>query len=123
MKAIFKIEFIGKDELKIKLVHVCNTVINATGKYDGKYFYDDIMIWSLRDFTFDERQIRLPQLSELSDKMESTYKFESEKERYNTLKRFYVALNKWSMDDKLFPNNNLNHTKRVVIQDKYWSVM
>lgn len=123
MKAIFKFELIGKDELKIKLVHVCDTVINITGEYDGNYFYDDIMIWSLREFTFDERQIRLPQISELSDKMVHTHKFESEQERYETLKKFYISLNKWSLDTKLFPNNNLNNIKRVLIQDKYWTVM
>ncbi|MFW6225458.1 MAG: hypothetical protein ACOC3V_00700 [bacterium] len=123
MKAIFKFELIGKNELKVKLVHVCDTVVNITDNYDGNYFYDEIMIWSLRTFTFDERQIRLPQLSELSDKMVHTHKFESEQERYETLKKFYISLNRWSLDTKLFPNNNLDNTKRVLIQDKYWTVM
>lgn len=119
MRAILKFEFIGEDELKIKLVHICDTVINITDKYNGDYFYDDVMIWSLRTFVFDNRQIRFPQLSELSDKMVHTHKFENEKERYETLKKFYTSLNKWSLEKSISKED----TKRVIIQDKYWSIL
>lgn len=120
MKAIFKFEFIGEHSLKIKLLQVCDSVLNKTETYDGNYFMGgDIMIWSLRTFAFDERQIRLPQLSKLSDKMEHTHNFKSDKERYDTLKNFYDALTKWSNGNE----NYFSAEKKVIIKDKYWSII
>lgn len=120
MKIIFKFEFIGEDTLNIKLLHICDSVLNFTDKYDGNYFFDsDIMIFSLGKFMFNERQIRLPQSSEVSYKMEYTHKFNNEEERYRTVKNYFISLNNWSLKSV----SNKNVTNRIQMIKNYWSIM
>ncbi len=124
MKLKIRLDLIGQKSLRITLVNICDEALKDSSSIDNKIFmFGGITIWSFSDFVFDFRQIRLPQRNKLIDKPYHICHFKSDKERYETLKKYYITLNRWALNTRLFPNTNTVIKKRVIIDDKYWTVI
>jgi hypothetical protein len=125
MKLQLGVKLIGDKTLEMTLIYICDEAIKDHWTRDNKIFQDDngITIWSFSDFVFDNRQIRLPQRNMVLSRLKHRYRFKSEEERYDTLKKFYHTLNKWSLDTKMFPNTNTDIRKRVTINNNNWCVI
>jgi hypothetical protein len=124
MKLKIKVELIGERSLKITLIDICDEALKDSNSLDNKIFmYGGITIWSCSNFTFDFRQIRLPQKNNVLYNKHHICHFKSDKERYDILKKYYISLNHWALNTRLFPNTNINIEKRVIINNKYWTVI
>lgn len=125
MKLQLGIKLIGETMVEMTLVYICDEAIKDHWTKENKIFQDGsgVTIWSFSDFTFDDRQIRLPQRNKVLDTLKHIHQFKSEEERYDTLKKFYHALNKWSLNTKMFPNTNTDITKRIQINQNYWCII
>ena len=126
MKLQLKVDLIGEKSVEITLIFVSEEAMLNEWNTDNKIYQDkekDITIWSFSQFIFDERQIRIPQRNRLFERLKHEHKFKSDQERYETLKKYYYALNMWALNTKLFPNTNTDITNRVIINDNHWSVI
>jgi len=125
MKLILKVDILGNTSVKMTIVQIAHEAIKRTQSIDSLIFKDndcDIIIWSWQDFVFDERQIRLPQENKMM-KMTHTQHFKSDKERYETLKKYYYLLNKWALNTRMFPNTDTDIKNRVRINGNFWQVI
>ena len=124
MKLQLKVELLKNKIAKITIIYACDEALANNNKQMNKLFIEDnITIWSFSDFIFDDRQIRLPEKRKILRKLSHKHQFKSENERYQTLKKFYKVLNKWSLDTSLFPNTNTDIEKRIRIANGYWIVI
>jgi len=125
MKLQLGVKLIGDKTVRMTIVYICDEAMTNHTIKDNKIFQDDngITIWSFSDFIFDNRQIRLPQRNKVLTRLKHTHQFKSEEDRYETLKKFYHTLNKWSLNTKMFPNTNTSITKRVNIYNDYWYII
>ena len=123
MKLKLKVELVGKKSLKMTITHICDEAIGQD--FDNRFFKDhdnNFIIWSAADFIFDERQIRFPQHNRLSN-LSHFHQFNSEEERYSSLKKMYHSLNNWALDIKIFPNTYQSIEQRVFIHNQDWHII
>jgi hypothetical protein len=125
MKLQLEVKLISDKTLQMKLIYICDEAIKDSHSREAKIFQDDngITIWSFSDFVFDNRQIRLPQSNMKLCRTKHTYQFKTEEERYETLKKFYNTLTRWSLNTKMFPNTNTNIKKRITIIQNFWNII
>lgn len=126
MKLTFTIKLIGDRKVKITLRHVKESLLSdITTAFENTYKDKEtgIAIWSYQDFTFDERQIRLPDKKYKDANMSHTHKFATEKDRYKTLKNFYKTLTNWSKDEEIFPIQSREiFDQRVTMFEDWWFI-
>ena len=127
MKLSLVIKLIDDNKVKITLRYVKESLLSDIGNAFENVYKDKetgIYIWSYEDFAFDERQIRLPDKKYKGVDMSYTYKFATEKNRYNTLKKYHKALTNWSSDKKIFPNqiNKIIFDQRVTMYENWWFI-
>jgi hypothetical protein len=126
MKLHLKVVLVGKKSLRISLIHVCEEAMKDRYSTDIKLYthpYTDIKIWSNDIFFFDEKGIRLPEHGMILTNLTHLHEFESDDERYHTLRKFYYTLIDWSKNTKRFPNTDTSVKIRVRIHDTYWIVI
>jgi len=123
-KLILKVNFEGKSSAKIQLISIHTDFVRKSNTNDFMFYKnDDFVIWSTQDFLFDERQIRLPDELNICAEMAHTYIFSHDQARYETLKKMYDTLNKWSQRvDYMQGRVNLQCQNKVVMAGDYWYV-
>lgn len=127
MKLTLTVKLIGDRKAKITLRFVKESLLsNISTAFENAYKDKEtgIYIWSYQDFTFDEGQIRLPDIKYKDVDMTHTHKFATEKDRYETLKNYYKALNNWSSNKEIFPiqQNNILFDQHVTMFEDWWFI-
>jgi ABC-type multidrug transport system ATPase subunit len=124
-KIVFKVKFQGNFSVSIDLVSINKDYVKR--KYENDYMYYknetyNFVLWSTQNFIFDNRQIRLPDESNIKENMSHVHVFSSDKERYATLKKMYNTLNEWSKTDDIIKGLSIGERKRVILAGDYWFV-
>ncbi len=125
MKLKLKVELIGDRELLMTIISIADEAMMGNSYIDRKVYTNyGITVWSFSDFIFDNRQIRLPENeNRITKGAQFTHTFISDKERYETMKKYFHVLNEWSLCTRIFPNTNESVKKRVKIIGKIWNVI
>lgn len=119
------IKLIGECKVKIKLLMVSSNI--PKHPYEPPTVFRDkrtgIVIWSYSSFTFDDRQLRIPQIDKLSNNMEHVHEFDNKTDRYVFLKNLSRTLNNWSRDVQSFPTNfTYGKYNSLTMTDNFWIV-
>ena len=125
MKLHLRIELLGESTLKMTVVSVCDEAVMLSTR-DKKIYqdpYNEMVIWSFNTFNFNDKHLRLPQYNMVLSKVSHKHQFRSDKERHDTLKKFYDTLNRWAVNTSMFPNTNTTIRQRVRIRDDYWFII
>ena len=126
VKLLLRVELVGKSSAKIRLNAVHKDYVKKEKSNDYMYFadeYNDFIIWSMQDFIFNERQLRIPDEINIGEKMVHTHEFKHDMERYDSLKKLYKSLNRWAITQDFKKNFDDVMTPRVIIAGNYWYVL
>ena len=123
---VLKVQLSGLASAKIELVSVkkiyINDIINKNFMYNTDEI-NDFVIWSTQDFIFNERQLRLPDNTNIKKTMVHTHKFIHDQDRHDCLKKMYDALNRWSKtQDFVKFNKTPPDINKLLICGDYWFV-
>jgi len=126
MKMMLEINLIGNKKLKINIVQLTPEAMRPLYSIDYKLFIDtksDMIIWSFGEFSFNEKEIKLPQIDKRWSSRTYTFEFKDELERYETLKKYYNLLSKWTLDSRIFPDVGKYITDKVILNGNYWRII
>ena len=125
-KMVLKITLEGTSSVKMKLVSINKKFVKKHQSNDFNFFLDEeneFVIWSTQDFVFNNRQLRIPDEKHIVENMFHVHEFKNDMDRYDSLKKMHLALQKWSdeMDLKDVFAKSYND-KKVIITGDYWFV-
>jgi hypothetical protein len=123
-KMVFKVKFDSDFSVNIQLVSINKDYVKNPKENNYMYYKDkdaNFVLWSTQDFIFDERQIRLPDESNITDVMSHTHVFPNDKARYATLKKMYNTLQNWSKSEDMIKGVYVK-TNKIVLAGDYWFI-
>jgi hypothetical protein len=126
MKMMLEVDLIGTKVVKISIVQLCEEAMRESCSLDYRIYVDtksNFVIWSYGEFLFNEKEIKLPDVTSRTIKKTHTHTFKDEQERYESLKKMYITLNKWALDTRLFPNTQTLIEDRIILNGRYWRII
>lgn len=111
--------------LEIKIIYWNRKFLwNDNDEFTQMYYEDDD---GFRLYSFDEGEIYpntfvLPEKGCLKPDHKITYRFPTEKDRYNYLKKLYNCLESWSKKWAGFVEDNTISIKDINMHDKFWTL-
>lgn len=118
IKMTLKFDFQKDNTVQIKILFIKQECLNKDNFGIYRNYDDDFSVWTMGEFLFDERQLRLPDLKNLKGDVSTSFKFKNEEQKKITMKKLYSALHYWS--------NKISDYKdggEVVLDDEYWYVI
>ena len=123
---MLKVQLQGLASAKIELVSVNKAYVKGTTTNNFMYCTDEFngfVIWSTQDFIFNERQLRLPDNTNIEKTMMHTHKYKHDEDRHDSLKKMYDALNRWSkIQDFVKFNKTPTDMNKLLVSGDYWFV-
>ena len=118
IKLSLKFDFKEENNVEIKIIFVKQDYLKKEKFGIYRDYANDFSVWIFDTFVFDDRQLRLPNIDNVHTSFTTKYKFKSEEQKKETLKKLYSALHHWSNK-----NSDFKEPGEVVLDDEYWYVI
>jgi hypothetical protein len=124
-RIVLKIRLLEDSKILLRLFHIDKRFLSIPGDM-GFYQTKDhkFCIYSNDHLAISLNSIRFPKLSKYKKQQEIEFKFHSEDERKNYLKKLFGALHEWNDNFIGFRKSN-DHERRnskMIISDEFWVI-
>lgn len=118
IKLSLKFDFKKENTVQVKIILVKEDFLKKENYGIYRDYKTDFSVWSFGEFLFDDRQLRLPDIRNVSENLSSSFKFENEQKVKETLKKLYTTLHHWSNI-----NSDFRDQGEVIMDEEYWYVL